>query len=535
MCAVTRMAESGFEIDREYGPADAERAAYEEKLGHPGEYPYTRHVRREGYRDRSWQPSLYSGHSSAAQANERFRFLLAEGNGRISIAFDLPTQLGLDSDDPRARHEVGRVGTAIDSLRDYEILFDGIGLDEVPITMNMNALAPVMIAMLAAVARKRGTSLDKLRGTISNDMLNEVACRGLTIWGFDDSMRLLADTAEFVVREMPSFWAFNLRGALLHEIAASPAEELGISMEMAVRYIELLKERGVAPADTASKMSHFYSSSQHFLEDAAKFRAARRMWARLLKEEYGVENERTLGLRMTAVACNGSHFVREDPELNMVRSALGVLACALGGVQTMVGTAIDEAYEIPSERTQEIALRVQQIVALESDVCATVDPLGGSYFIESMTDKIEEEAFRVREQIAEWGGLDEALKAERIQDMMRERAYQTAQEIESGERPIVGVNVHRSEGKTPEMKLWHPESDAAERQQAAVAKLREERDNDAVDAALARLEEVARDRDASVMEAMIAAVESYATVGEISKTLTKALGSAERRLVAQGV
>jgi methylmalonyl-CoA mutase, N-terminal domain len=527
------MSQTGFEIEREYRP-DPPPAGYADQLGAPGEFPFTRHVRREGYRDRPWQPSLYSGHGDPAQANERFHFLLAEGNGRVSIAFDLPTQLGLDSDAEAARHEVGRVGTAVDSLRDFELLLDGIPLDRVPITMNMNALAPVVVAMLAAVARRRGVPLDQLKGTLSNDMLMEVACRGLTIWNLEASLRLLTDTAQFTIEQMPGMWAFNVRAALLHEVAASPAQELGISLAMAARYLDLLRERGIEPAVAAARMSLFMASSPKFLEDAAKFRAARRMWARMLRDEYGLaEDDPALRLRMTAVACNGSHFQREDPELNLIRSALGVLACSLGGVQTMVGTAIDEAYEIPSPRTQELALRVQQIVALESDVCATVDPLGGSYFIEEMTDRIEEEARNVRAEIVEWGGIDAALEDDRIQSLMRERAYDMQRAIESGERPIVGVNVHQGNGDAPELTLWAPDDGVFERRAEGLRQLRAERDDGAVRAALERLEQVARDPSISIMESMIAAVETYATVGEISACLTRALGERALEYVGQ--
>jgi methylmalonyl-CoA mutase N-terminal domain/subunit len=514
--------ETGFEISREYRPAGPDDH-YDTRLGAPGSFPYTRHIRAEGYRDRPWQPSLYSGHGEPRHANERFRFLLAEGNGRVSVAFDLPTQLGLDSDAATAKYEVGRVGTAIDSLRDFEVLLEGIPLEDVPVTMNMNALAPVVIAMLASVARRQGVPLDKLRGTISNDMLNEVACRGLAIWDLPASMRLLGDTASYVIEHMPGMWAFNVRAALLHEIAASPAQELGIAMAMATRYIDVLAERGISPAAAASRISLFFGTSPRFFEHAAKLRAARRMWATILSEGYGVEDERALRLRMTAVACNGSHFVREDPVLNLVRSALGVLACSLGGVQTMVGTAIDEAYEIPSERTQELALRVQQILSLESDVRATVDPLGGSYYIEAMTDRIEEEAVAVRDQVAAWGGIEAAVADNRIQSLMHERAAEVQRQIENGERPIVGLNVHRSTHPAPELALWEPDDGIVARRTEALADLRATRDSEAVRTALAELERVARDPSTSVMEAMIEAVESYATVGEISEALSRAL------------
>lgn len=519
-------AESGFEIESEYGPRPDWR--FDDALGEAGTFPFTRHVVSEGYRRAPWRPALYSGFGEPADANARFKSLLEHGNGRVSVAFDLPTQLGLDSDHPAANYEVGRVGVAIDSLRDFEVLLDGLPLDEVPITMNMNAMAPVVIAMVASVADQRGVPLEQLRGTISNDILHEVACRGLCIWDLEPSMRLLADTAVFVLREMPNFWAFNVRAALLHEVGASPVQELGISMAIARAYLEAVRERGVPVDKVARRMSLFYASSPKVFEEAAKLRAARRMWATMLRDEYGVTEERAMRLRLTAVACNGSHFTREDPELNLVRSALGVLACALGGVQTMVGTALDEAYEIPSDRAQELALRVQQIIALESDVASTVDPLGGSYFIEEMTDQIEILAQDLLCGLEESGGVVAALKDERIQSLIRDRAYEIEQAITSGERPIVGVNVHRTTSDPPPLKLFAPDGGVGDRRREALDQLRRDRDAESAQRALADLEAAAHQPDEPLMPVIRSAVDAYATVGEISSALSRAFGTSLR-------
>jgi methylmalonyl-CoA mutase, N-terminal domain len=523
------MSESGFEIKPYYDasdlPSDLERS-----LGRPGEYPFTRHPRRQGYRERPWMPSLYAGFGDPTAANERYRFLLGRGNGRVSIAFDLPTQMGLDSDNPDAKFEVGRVGVAIDSLADFEALLQGIPLDSVPVTMNMTALAPVVIAMLASVADRQGVPLAKLRGTISNDVLNEFACRGLWIWPIEASLRLSTDTAAFICRNMPKFYAFNVRAALLHETGANPAQEIALCQLMAACYIDRLLERGLTIDEVAPQVSLFYATSQRFFEEAAKLRAARRMWAHLIHDAYGSAESRSQALRMTTVACNGSHFMVQEPQLNLVRSALGVLASALGGAQTMVGTALDEAFEIPTEHAQRLALGVQQVIAVESDVCATVDPLAGSYFFESITDQVEEAASRVMDQVREWGGIVAALDQGRIHEMLRERAFRLQMAIESGERPIVGVNVYQSGTEDPALDVWEPDPQVLERRKGAVANVRAQRDATEVSAALVSLAETARQSSADLMPAIRRAVDAYATVGEISDALTAVFGRhAERR------
>jgi methylmalonyl-CoA mutase N-terminal domain/subunit len=515
--------ESGFEIKAYYEASDLP-LGLEGSLGRPGEFPFTRHPRQNGYRDRPWMPSLYAGFGDPADANERYRFLLGSGNGRVSIAFDLPTQMGLDSDHPEAKYEVGRVGVAVDSLADFEVLLEGIPLDRVPVTMNMTALAPVVIAMLTSVAERQGVPLAKLRGTISNDVLNEFACRGLWIWPIEASLRLSTDTAAFIARNMPNFYAFNVRAALLHETGANPAQEIALCQLIATCYIDRLLERGLPIDAIAPHVSLFYATSQRLFEEAAKLRAARRMWAKLIRDVYGSNDPRSQALRMTTVACNGSHFTAQEPQLNLVRSALGVLASAFGGAQTMIGTALDEAYEIPTEHAQRLALGVQQVIALESDVCAAIDPLAGSYFFESMTDQVEKAATTVIDQVTEWGGILAALHEGRVHEMLRDRAFKLQMEIESGDRPIVGVNVYKTDSEVPDLEVWEPDPAILEKRARALGDIRKRRNEGAVSIALASLQRAAREPATDLMPAIRTAVDAYATVGEISSSLTAVFG-----------
>jgi methylmalonyl-CoA mutase, N-terminal domain len=509
--------ESGFAIKQTYTAADW-TADPAQALGEPGGYPFTRHVRRAGYTDRPWAPSLYAGFGDPEDANARFQHLLANGNGRVSIAFDLPTQLGLDSDDPRAQHDVGRVGVAVDSLADFEVLLEGVPLDRVPVTMNINAMSPVMVAMLVSVARKQGADLTTLRGTVSNDILHEFASRGLYIYDVSTSLDWCIETADFVLREMPNFFAFNVRAALLHETGGNPAQEIGYSFEIAACYVDALIKRGLTIDEIAPRLSLFFATSQMIFEDAAKLRAARRMWARKMVDEYGSTDTRSQGLRMTAVACAGSHFTAEEPELNLARSTLGVLGAALGGAQTMVGTAMDEAFEIPTQHTQDLALGVQRIVAKESDVCVTVDPLGGSWFVEALTDETEAAARRCAAEVHEWGGIIRALEEQQVQDAMRERAFTIQQEIESGERVVVGRNDMAVPAE--EIEVHHSDDTVLTRRTAALAKVRATRNQAAVDAALDRVR-AARFGVDPVMEVLVEAVEAYATVGELREAMKR--------------
>ena len=518
-----RFAESGFEIKAEYTPDD-NPGGYEDKLGSPGHFPFTRNIAVDGYRTRPWQPSLYSGFGDAADANRRFRYLLEQGNGRANIAFDLPTQIGYDSDDPEAMHEVGRVGVAVDSLADFEILLSEVPLDKVPLSMNINSMAPVMVAMLVAVAKRQGSDLSQIRGTVANDLLHEYLGRGTWRYPVEPSLRLVTDTAEFVIRTMPKVYPFNLRGVLLHESGAAPDQEIGTSFAIARTYIDRLLARGLTIDEIAPRISFFFGTGLHFFEEAAKFRAARRTWAHMMRDDFGATSDRSLGLRFTCVATCGSYFAKRVPELNLVRGTLGCLGAAMGGAQAMLGTTIDEAYEIPTEHTQMLALRTQQIVALESDVTATVDPLGGSYFVEAMTDEIAERIQQTLTRIDdEYGGVVAGVESGAIQQEIDQRAFRLQQQIDSGERPWVEVNVHRSDEEESEFEVWTPDMHLLQRRQEALKLLRRDRSQAEVDRSLAVLRAAAEGTE-NVMPAMIDAVETYATVGEIARTLEGVMG-----------
>ncbi len=518
-------AESGFEIKPFYTAED--RGGRDEfELGVPGGFPFTRHIYATGYRERPWQPSLYSGFGDASDANARFRYLIEQGNGRANVAFDLPSQVGYDSDDPIALNDVGRVGVAVDSLRDFEVMFDHIPLDRVPVSMNNNSMAPVMIAMLVVVAERQGVALGALTGTMANDILHEFLARGTWRYEVEPSMRLATDAAEFVVREMPRFYPFNLRSILLHESAASPPQEIGFSFAIARACIDALLARGLAIDEFAPRISFFFGTGLKFFEEAAKFRAARRIWARMLRDDYGSTSERSQRLKFTSVAACGSHMAKALPELNLVRGTLGCLSAALGGAQTMLGTTLDEAYDIPTEHAQLLALRTQQVVALETDVTSTVDPLGGSYFVEALTDEIEQLALaKLREVEEGYGGVVAGIRSGVMKAEIEQRAYEVQQEIDAGTRPWVAVNTYREEGPPEhDLQVFEPDAQLAARRAAQLAELRAERSDRDVARALDELARAAGSQD-NVMPALIDVVKSYATLGEIASSLERVFGN----------
>lgn len=513
--------ETGFPIEPVYGPGDG--SPVPPALGAPGEPPFTRHIYPTAYRDRPWAPSLYSGFGRPEDANKRYRYLMEQGNGRANVALDLPTQIGLDSDDPLAAGEVGRVGVALDSLADFEVMFDQVPLDRVPVSFNVNTIAPIVLAMLVATARKQGVDPGALSGTIANDILHEYLARGTWRYRPEGALRLVADVAEYAVRETPRLYPFNIRSILLHESGAHPGQEIGFTFAIACRYIEILIGRGLDVDDFAPRMSFFFGMGVHFLEEAAKFRAARRLWSTLLAERYGARKASSRKLRITSVAPCGSHFSAADPQLNLVRGTLGVLAGALGGVQALLGTTLDEAYDIPTEETQRLALRTQQIVALETDVCATADPLGGSYFIEAMTDQIEASAREEMERLGGPAGIVESIATGQAQSLLSDRAYELAQDHSLGRRLVVGENIYRPD-RIPDLELHASEPGMQEDRASALAALRARRDQQAVNGALARLR-AETDAGHNLLPALVDAVSAYATIGEISAVLDEALGT----------
>jgi methylmalonyl-CoA mutase, N-terminal domain len=525
-----RRAEIGVPIKAEYGPRP-DQPSSDDRLGTSGSFPFARHIYAGGASVRPPAPSLYSGFGTPEDANRRFRYLLAQGNGRANCAVDLPTQIGLDSDHPEAAGEVGRVGSAIDSLADLEVMFEGVPLDRTPVSFNVNTIAPIVLAMLVATARRQGVDPAALTGTIANDTLHEYIARGTWRYPPGASLRLMADVAEYSVEHMPRFFPFNIRSILLHESGAHPGQEIGITFAIACRYIDELLERGLAIDAFAPKMSFFFGAGLHIFEEASKFRAARRLWAHLLRDRYGAQNPSSQKLRLTSVAPCGSHFAARDPQLNLVRGTLGVLSGVLGGVQAMLGTTIDEAYDIPTEETQRLALRTQQIVALESDATATADPLGGSYFVEALTDEIEAAAIAEMETYGGSQGIVAAILEGRPQAALASRAYELEQQLQDGRRPKVGVNVHRDAVSAEKLRLHQPDLSLWQQRTRDLADLRARRDGAKVAAALARVEAGAAD-GTNLVPVLIDAVEAYATVGELSAVMDRAFGAYRQPVVA---
>jgi len=512
--------ETGFEIKDFYGPEDA-AGPYSEKIGDPGQYPFTRHVYPTGYRDRTWVMRLYAGYGTAEDTNERWKFLLDRGNMGVSCAFDLPTQLGLDSDDPKALAEIGRVGVAIDTLRDFEILFDGIPLEKVSVSLNINAPLHAIFAMLLCVAEKQGVEPGKLTGTLSNDILTEYIARGM--WSFPPapSLRLMADVAEYSVKNVPGLYPFNVRGILLHEAGADPAHEMGITFAIARRYMDTLLERGLEPDDFAHRVSFFFAQGLHLFEEAAKYRAARRLWARIMRDDYKARNTKSMFLRFTSTV-GGSWYRAVDPELNLIRGACGALGAVLGGTQAMLMPALDEPFSIPTERTAALALKTQQILAEETDVTYAVDPLAGSYFVEHMTDRIEEKIVEVMERIASEGGVIRGIETGVIKGWLQHRAYRIKAEEDRGERVVVGVNKHPGIARKIELHRHDPE--IAKRQIGRLEEVRSKRDAGRVKRELERVREAAGS-DENLIPHLMGAVREYASLGELTGVLKDVYGS----------
>jgi methylmalonyl-CoA mutase N-terminal domain/subunit len=515
-----KFSETGFEIKEFYTPADIKGFDYSEQSGDPGEYPFTRHVYPTGYRDRTWVMRLYAGFGTAEDTNERWKFLLEQGNMGVSCAFDLPTQLGLDSDNQKAEAEVGRLGVAIDTLRDFEILFDGIPLDKVTVSLNINAPLCVIFAMLLGVAEKQGVSPEKLTGTLSNDNLMEYIARGMWVFPPSFSLKLTADVAEYSAKNVPGFYPFNVRGILLHEAGADPAHEIGITFSIACKYMDSVLERDINIDDFAHRISFFFAEGLHIFEEAAKYRAARRLWARIMKEKYKARMKKSMLLRFTSTV-GGSWYRAVDPELNLVRGAYGALGAVLGGTQAMLMPALDEPFSIPTEETARLALRIQQILADETDVTYSVDPLAGSYFVEYLTDKIEEEIKAVMEKIESLGGIIKGIETGAIKSWLETRAYRVKREEDEGKRVVVGVNKYHGDMRKIQIHKHNPE--IAKRQIERLNKVRQNRDEGSVKRKLEVLTEAARD-DENLIPYIMDAVKVYATLGEITSVLKSAFG-----------
>ena len=513
---------SGLPVKRLYTPEDAEGRDYLEAVGFPGQYPYTRGIYPTMYRGQFWTMRQYAGIGTAKESNERFRYLLKEGQTGLSVAFDLPTQMGLDSDHPLAAGEVGQVGVAIDSLRDMEVLFDGIPLDRVTTSMTINAPASVLLSLYVAVAEKQGVSLSKISGTVQNDVLKEYVARGTHIFPPRPSLRLAADLIAYCADQVPRWNPISISGYHMREAGASAVQEIAFTFANAIAYVEAARRRGLAVDTFAPRISWIFNTHNHFFEEIAKYRALRRMWAKIMRERFNAKDPRSWMLR-THTQTGGSTLMAQQPENNIVRAAIQALAAMLGGVQSMALSCFDEALALPTEQAQRIALRTQQIIAYESGAADTVDPMAGSYYVEALTDELERRATEELEAIEATGGAVEAIERGYMQRAIQEEAYAHQQEVEAGTRVVVGVNRFQDEGKPQPLQLYRTDPEAENAQVRGLEALRRERDSRSVSAALARLRDAALGEE-NLLPPILQAVKAYATVGEICGVLREVFG-----------
>ncbi len=518
---------SGTEVRDLYTPADLAGLDEDRDLGRPGEFPFTRGVQPTMYRGRFWTMRQYAGFATAAETNERFRYLLDQGQTGLSVAFDLPTQMGYDSDAPEAAGEVGRVGVPISSLADMEVLFEGIPLEQVSTSMTINSTAAIMLALYVAAAERQGAPRAGLSGTTQNDILKEYIARGTWIYPPRPSMRLVTDIFEFCSRELPRWNTISISGYHMREAGATAAQELAFTLADAIAYVEAAIERGLDVDDFAGRLSFFFAAWSELFEEVAKFRAARRMWARIVRDRFGSSNPRSQMCRFH-VQTAGSSLTAQSIDNNVVRTTVQALSAILGGAQSLHTNARDEALALPTAEAARLALRTQQILANEAGVTETPDPLGGSYYVEALTDAVERAALDYLAEIEALGGTLAALEGGFQQHQIQEAAYQVQSAIERGDQVVVGVNRFRDEaGRTPPTHRIDP---AGERRQVeGLRRVRAERDPAAWAVALARLDDAARGSD-NLLPPMIEAVRAYATVGEISDRL-RAVWGEHRELI----
>lgn len=511
-----------FEAQRLYTPLDIEDFDYGEKLGFPGQYPFTRGVQPTMYRGRLWTMRAYAGFATAEETNVRYKYLLEAGQTGLSVAMDLPTQIGLDSDHELSHGEVGKVGVAIDSLADMEALFDGIPLDKVSTSMTINGPAAVLLAMYVAVAEKQGVKPEALKGTIQNDILKEYIARGTYIFPPRPSMRLITDTFEYCSKNIPKWNTISVGAYHIREAGASEVQEIAFAFANAMAYIDAAIKAGQKVDDFAPGISWIFTAGLDFFGEVAKFRAARRLWARIMKERYGASVPKAQMLRVH-VHTAGSVLTAQQPLNNVVRITWQALSAVLGGIQSMACCAYDEAIALPTEESATLALRTQQLLAYESGVTDTIDPLAGSYYIETLTDKIEKEAYDYIDKIDRMGGAVAAIEHGYMQQEMAAHAYEYQHEVELGKRTVIGVNKFNDSKKLAEQDVLTADLSVGERQIARLEKMKAARDNEAVKAALEKLREAAKGTE-NLMPYLIDAVKTYATLGEICGVLREEFG-----------
>jgi methylmalonyl-CoA mutase N-terminal domain/subunit len=511
-----------------YIPNDAEGENYNEKIGFPGKYPYTRGIQPTMYRGRLWTMRQYAGFGTARESNERYRYLLDQGTSGLSVAFDLPTQIGYDSDDPLAFGEVGKVGVAIDTLADMEVLFDKIPLDKISTSMTINASASVLLAMYIAVAEKQGVAKDKISGTIQNDLLKEYVARGTYIFPPKQSMRIITNIFEYCSKEVPRWNTISISGYHIREAGSTAAQEVGFTLANGIAYVEAALKVGLNIDDFAGQLSFFFNSHNDLLEEVAKFRAARRLWARIVKERFKAKKAKSMMLRFHTQTA-GSTLTAQQVDNNIVRVTVQTLAAVLGGTQSLHTNSKDEALALPTENSVRTALRTQQIVAYESGVANTIDPLAGSYYVEAMTDKIEKEAEDYINRIDDMGGMIKAIEEGFVQLEIQKAAYEFEKQMESGKRTVVGVNRFQvKEDEEPE--LLKIDMKVQENQMAFLNRIRKQRDNDKVKESLGNLKKAAEGEN-NLMPYIIDAVKTYASIGEICNSLRVVFGEHKEHVV----
>jgi methylmalonyl-CoA mutase N-terminal domain/subunit len=521
--------DAGIPLKRFYGPGDIS-SDYERDIADPGRFPFTRGNFEGGFRDRLWTFRQYSGFGTAEQSNERYRYLLDHGGTGLSVALDLPTQCGYDSDDPDVEEEVGRVGVALDTLRDAEILFDRLPLDQISTSFTINGTAAILLAFYVAVGEKQGVPRSALRGTIQNDILKEYASRGTWIWPPAPSLRLIADTIEFCAAEVPKFNAISVAGAHFRDAGATATQEMAFTLQDGVTYCDEVVSRGRMTIDQfAPQVSFFFYTHGDFFEEIAKYRAGRRRWARIVKERYGAKDDRS-GMFRAGVVCGGASLYAPQPQNNIVRVAYEAMAAVLGGVQSIFTAAWDEPFALPTEESTTLALRTQQLLAYETGVPRVTDPLGGSYYVEALTDETERRIEKIMADLERYGGMVRAIQEGYVQKLIAEEAYRFQQRLESGDTIVVGVNRFQEPEQPRDVQGYEMNAADRARQLDRLAAVKRERDRAEAERQLALLREKAAGTE-NLMPYLIDAVKAYCTVGEISNTLRDVWGEFQQPAV----
>jgi methylmalonyl-CoA mutase N-terminal domain/subunit len=513
---------SGIPVERFYTPADLAGWDYLDALGFPGQFPFTRGIQPTMYRGRLWTMRQYAGYATAAESNRRYRYLLEQGQTGLSVAFDLPTQIGYDADHPLAEGEVGKVGVSICSLADMEMLLDGIPLDKVSISMTINAPAAILLAMVIAVAKKQGVEPAKLRGTVQNDILKEYIARGTYIFPPAPSMRLITDLFRYCKDHVPHWNTISISGYHIREAGSTAVQEVAFTFANAIAYVQAALDAGLGVDEFAGQISFFFNAHNHLFEEVAKYRAARRLWAHLMRDRFGARDPRSWQLRFHTQTA-GSTLTAQQPENNVVRVTLQALAAVLGGTQSLHTNSRDEALALPTEDAVQVALRTQQIIAYESGVADTIDPLAGSYFVEHLTDEIERGARAYLEKIEALGGALRAIEQGYIQQEIQDAAYRAQRAIEAGEQVVVGVNQFAG-GEEPPVRILRVDEAVQAEQVERVRRVRQSRDQARAAVLLARLEEAARAPAAPLMPLFVECVENYVTLGEMCGVLRRVFG-----------